>query len=415
MSEPSIGFAARAIALARSPRGLAVLGALLAALLLARVCGGEDEAAYETASPERGALTVKVTATGTLQPINQVDIGSELSGTIRTVAVDFNDVVHKNQEIARLDTTRLEAQVLQSAAAHAAALANIDQASAILLEAEARFARLERVHALSGGKVPSAAELDVGRANAARARADVASASAAAAQAKATLDAQRTDLGKTSIRSPIDGIVLKRAIEPGQTVAAAMQAPILFTLAEDLTHMELLVSVDEADVSAVAEKQHATFTVDAWPGLVFDAEVVQLRYGADALEGVVSYGALLRVENPERRLRPGMTATAEIEVKHVADALLVPNAALRFLPPSSKPDESSGVMRFFRGPPRASRKPPSGNGRGGVEQSVHRLEAGELALVPVTVGATDGTHTEIVAGKLGLDDVLVVELAPVKP
>jgi HlyD family secretion protein len=418
VSEAASNFAVRAVraaAFARSPRGLAAAGALLAALLLVRACGAEDEVAYETASPQRGSLAVKVTATGTLQPINQVDIGSELSGTIRTVAVDFNDVVRKNQEIARLDTTRLDAQVLQSQAAHAAALANVDQARASQREAEAKLARLERVHEMSGGKVPSAAELDVGRANAARALADVASARAAAAQAKATLDAQRTDLGKASIRSPIDGIVLKRAIEPGQTVAAAMQAPILFTLAEDLTHMELLVSVDEADVSAVAEKQRATFTVDAWPGRVFDAEVVQVRYGADALEGVVTYGALLRVENPERRLRPGMTATAEIEVKRVADALLVPNAALRFSPPSSKPDERSSIMRFFQGPPRTPRKPAAGNGRGSAEQTVYRLEDGELIEVPVTIGATDGNLTEIVAGELALSDALVVELALAKP
>ncbi len=413
MSEAAPNFAVRAAAFARSPRGLAAAGALLALLLLVRACGGEEEVAYETASPQRGALAVKVTATGTLQPINQVDIGSELSGTIRTVAVDFNDVVRKNQEIARLDTTRLDAQVLQSEAARAAALANIDQARASLREAEAKLARLERVHEMSGGKVPSAAELDVGRANAARALADVASASAAAAQAKATLDAQRTDLGKASIRSPIDGIVLKRAIEPGQTVAAAMQAPILFTLAEDLTHMELLVSVDEADVSAVAEKQLATFTVDAWPGHVFDAEVVQVRFGADALEGVVTYGALLRVENPGRRLRPGMTATAEIQVKHVADALLVPNAALRFAPPTSKRDERTSMMRFFQGPPR--RPKPSANELREAEQRVFRLVGGELEQVPVTVGATDGNRTEIVAGKLTLLDALVVELALAKP
>lgn len=413
MSGVAASFAARASAFARSPRSLALGGALLAALLLLRACGAEDEAQYETASPQRGALAVKVTATGTLQPINQVDIGSELSGIIRTVAVDFNDVVRKNQEIARLDTTRLEAQVLQSAAAHAAALANVDQAQAGLREAEAKLARLERVHEMSGGKVPSAVELDVGRANAARAQADVASARAAVAQAKATLDAQRTDLGKASIRSPIDGIVLKRAIEPGQTVAASLQAPILFTLAEDLTHMELLVSVDEADVSAVMEQQRATFTVDAWPGHVFDAEVVQVRFGADALEGVVTYGALLRVDNPERRLRPGMTATAEIQVKHVADALLVPNAALRFAPPSAKRDERTSIMRFFQGPPR--RPKPSASALREAEQRVFRLVGGELEQVPVTVGATDGNLTEIVAGKLTLEDALVVEFALAKP
>jgi HlyD family secretion protein len=395
----------------RRPRVLAALGAGLGLVVLWRACSGNGELRYVTEEARRGGLVVTVTATGTLQPINQVDVGSELSGTMRSVEVDFNDPVRKDQVIARLDTTRLEAQVLQSEAALAAANARVEQADASRLEAEAQLARLEHVREISGGKVPSAAELDTARATAASARAEVASTRAAVAQARATLEAQRTDLGKAEIRSPIDGIVLRRSIEPGQTVAASLQAPILFTLAEDLTHMELLVAVDEADVSVVAEGQPATFTVDAWPGRSFDAEVVQVRYGADALEGVVTYGALLRVDNPDRSLRPGMTATAEVTVKRIADALLVPNAALRFSPPAS---ESEGVGDRLRsvmsGRPRFPRRESETREGGPPPQNVYRLRGGSVERIELRAGATDGRWTEVLEGDVAPGDALAVDV-----
>jgi HlyD family secretion protein len=401
---PSLG--ARAFDFARSRSGLALAAALFALWALSRACSGDAALSYETETPHRGELVVHVTATGTLQPINQVDVGSELSGLVREVHVDFNDVVRKGQVIARLDTTRLNAQVLQSEAALEAAAARVEQAKASRLEADAQLARLERVREMSGGRVPSEAELDTARATAARAAAEVASAEAARGQARATLEAFRTDLSKTAIHSPIDGIVLKRTVEPGQTVAASLQAPILFTLAEDLTRMELLVSADEADVSSVAEGQQAKFTVDAWPGESFDAAVVQVRYGADALEGVVTYGVLLRVENPQRKLRPGMTATAEIEVKRIPDALLVPNAALRFTPPQAPEEERSPLrMLFMRRPP--ERPKQAGNSRS-REQRVYRLRRGEPEPVDLTVGATDGVFTQVIAGELAPDDALIV-------
>jgi HlyD family secretion protein len=397
----------------RKPRALAALGAGLAVALVWLAWGGEAETRYETATVRRGELRVTVTATGSLQPINQVDIGSELSGTMRSVEVDFNDPVRKGQVIARLDTTRLEAQVLQSEAALAAANARVEQAEATRVEADAQLARLEHVREISGGKVPSLTELDTARATLGRARAEVASARAAVAQARATLEAQRTDLGKAVIRSPIDGVVLKRAIEPGQTVAASLQAPILFTLAEDLQHMELLVAVDEADVSLVAEGQRASFGVDAWPGRSFQAEVVQVRYGADALEGVVTYGALLRVDNPERLLRPGMTATAEITVRHIDDALLVPNAALRFSPPDGDVPASRGLLRaLMPGPPRRAGSGRETRGAGPAPQRVFRLRRDELERVDVAIGASDGSWSEVRDGDLAVGDALAVDVAP---
>ncbi|MBM4384738.1 MAG: efflux RND transporter periplasmic adaptor subunit [Deltaproteobacteria bacterium] len=407
MSEARQNIVQRALAALRTPRGLGIAAGALALLLVLRSCGGGSEIVFETEEVSRGDLVVRVTATGTLQPINQVDVGSELSGTIRDVKVDFNSVVKKGDVLARLDTQRLEAQVLQSESALAAAEARIEEASASRLEADARLARLERVHEMSGGKVPSAAELDGARASAARAKAEVASASAAAKQARATLDTQRTDLSKAEIRSPIDGVVLKRLIEPGQTVAAAMTTPILFTLAEDLRAMELLVAIDEADISNVAEGQRADFTVDAWPGRTFEAEVVQVRYGADAAEGVVAYGALLRVANPELRLRPGMTATAEIVVKRVDGALLVPNAALRFSPPEI---EDTNLFESMMSRPWWNR--PKNAAKKGVEQVVHREKKGALEPVAITIGSTDGVHTEVVKGELAPGDALAVAAKP---
>ncbi|HEU4429052.1 MAG TPA: efflux RND transporter periplasmic adaptor subunit [Myxococcota bacterium] len=406
MSSPPPNLGARALDFARSRSGLSLVAVLFAVWALSRACGGDAALSYETETPHRGELVVHVTATGTLQPINQVDVGSELSGLIREVHVDFNDVVRKGQVIAQLDTTRLQAQVLQSEAALDSAAAGVEQAKASRLEANAQLARLERVREMSGGKVPSEAELDTARATAARAAAEVASAEAARGQARATLETFRTDLGKTAIRSPIDGIVLKRTVEPGQTVAASLQSPILFTLAEDLTRMELLVSADEADVAAVAEGQKAQFTVDAWPGEAFDAEVVQVRYGADALEGVVTYGVLLRVENPERKLRPGMTATAEIEVQRIPDALLVPNAALRFTPPQAAVEERSPLRMLFMRRPR-ERASPAGNASS-RDQRVYRLRRGEPEPLDVTIGATNGAFTQVLAGELALDDALIV-------
>jgi HlyD family secretion protein len=393
----------RALTALRTPRGLALAGGALALLLLVRGCGGEPELVFESEEVARGDLVVRVTATGTLQPINQVDVGSELSGTIRDVGADFNSAVKKGEVIARLDTQRLEALVLQSESALAAAQARIEEASASQLEANAKLARLERVHEMSGGKVPSAAELDGARAAAARAKAEVASASAAAKQARATLETQRTDLSKAEIRSPIDGVVLKRLVEPGQTLAAAMTTPILFTLAEDLRAMELLVAIDEADVALVREGQRADFTVDAWPGRAFEAEVVQVRFGADALEGVVTYGALLRVANPELRLRPGMTATAEIVVKRVDDALLIPNAALRFSPPEI---EDTNLFESMMSRPWWGR--PQNAVKKGVEQVVHRVNDGALEEVAITIGSSDGVHTEVVKGTLAPGEALAV-------
>lgn len=363
---------------------------------------GADGVRYETQVVQRGDLTVTVTATGNLQPTKKVDVGIEVSGTIRSVDVDYNDKVKVGQVLARLDTTKLEAQRLQAQAALEAARAKVQQTQASAQEARAQLSRLKQVQALSGGKVPAQHELDTAQAALERAQADEASARAAVSQARATLEGTQTDLSKAVIRSPINGVVLKRSVEPGQTVAASFQAPVLFTIAEDLSQMELQVDVDEADVGSVKAGQSATFTVDAYPGRTYPARIKTVYYGSETVEGVVTYKAVLTVDNVDLSLRPGMTATAVITVNQAHNVLLVPNAALRFTPPpqTTKSDRSNSggiIGRLFR-PPHFNVKRPENTK--GPNQRVWTIRDGALRPLDITTGATDGTMTEVKAGAL---------------
>lgn len=379
--------------------------------------GGDDPALrYATQTVQRGNLTVTVTATGTLQPTNQVDVGSELSGIIKTVEVDYNQQVKAGQVLARLDTTKLEAQRLQSQAALESAQAKALQAQATAQEARSQLARFEEVRELSGGKVPSQQDLEAAEATLKRAKADEASARAQAAQAKATLDANRTDLAKAVIRSPINGVVLVRSVEPGQTVAATFQAPVLFTIAEDLTRMELHVDVDEADVGQVKEGQQATFTVDAYPDRPFPARTTQVRFGAKTAEGVVTYEALLTVDNAELALRPGMTATATIVVDQIDNALLVPAAALRFTPPRAEAaQEGRGLVgALLPRPPRPTPKPNANARTKGKSQQVWVLREGQPFPVAITIGATNGLLTVVTSGDLAPGMAVITDTVTVK-
>jgi HlyD family secretion protein len=363
-----------------------------------------DSVQYETQTARRGDLVVTVSATGTLEPIKKVEVGIEVSGTVKSVEVDYNDHVEVGQVLARLDTSKLEAQALQSSSALEAARARLLQAKATVQETEAQMARLEEVRKLSDGKMPSQSEFDTQKAAQARARADEASSKAAVAQAQATLDANQSDLTKAVVHSPIDGVVLVRSVEPGQTVAAMFQSPVLFTLAEDLSQMELRVDVDEADVGVVHEGQEATFTVDAYPDQVFPAYTTLVRYGAETTGGVVTYKTVLKVDNPSLTLRPGMTATAMITVDKRENVLLVPNAVLRFRPPeiqTAKKNSGRGVLGALlpRPPAQESSRRDDTNEKS-KDQQVWVLRDGELAAIPITRGLSDGRMTEVIAGEL---------------
>jgi len=351
----------------------------------------EPQALYVTAMPSRGDLTVTVTATGTVFPTNQVDVSSELSGIIRTVLVDHNDPVKKGQVLAELDTVTLTALVERSRAALLSARARVAQAEATVAERGHNF---ERQKTLNTQRINSENALDVAKADYDRAVASVASAKADVDVAQAELKQNETNLAKTKLYSPVDGVVLKRNVEPGQTVASAFQAPVLFTLAEDLRRIELRVDIDEADIGKVMEGQTATFTVEAYPGRKFPAKIQQLRYASETVNNVVTYKAILRAGNPGLSLRPGMTATAEIVVEEVKGALLIPNAALRFAPPVPKKEKSGGFTLFRM--PRMQASAPAIDTTN-PQRRIYGLREGQPAAIDISVGASDKKMTEVKA------------------
>ena len=366
---------------------------------------------YKTVTVERGDLVVKVTATGQLQPVTQVDVGTEVSGTIDEVLVDFNDRVTKGQVLARLDPDTFQAKKRQAEAALALALAGVKEAEATAIETASK---LRRVQDLIAKRMSSQEELDTAAGAARRAEAALAVAKAKVEQAQAQLDADSRTLVKSEIRSPIDGTVLKRQVEPGQTVAASLQTPVLFTLAEDLTQMELNVAVDEADVGQVAAGLKAEFTVDAYPNRRFPATITQVRYAPETVNGVVTYAALLSLENDDLSLRPGMTATAEILAREVDDVLLVPNTALRFSPPNAnktaKADNGGLVGMLLPRRPPSSRAATPKESKSGKGARVWVPREGQPVAIPVATGATDGNLTEILSGDLEPGTEVLVEM-----
>lgn len=377
-------------------------------LLLAGVAGwllfspptASTAARYQTAPVERGDLTVTVAATGTLQPTHQVDVGSELSGIVQLVLVEENSLVKKDQILARLDLSKLENEVASASAAVEVAEAKVLEAEATQAEAEYNLARQKEIFALSQGKTPSRTEMKIAEATYARASAAVIGAKATVKQSRATLRTHETNLSKASIRSPIDGVVLTRQVEPGQTVASSLQAPVLFTLAEDLAHMELQVKVDEADVGQVRSGQSAIFTVDAYPARDYPAVITRVSFGATTSENVVTYRTLLEVNNDDLSLRPGMTASAEITTTELHDALLIPNAALRFTPPRDATASKQSLISSLI--PRRPRKEKQVRvtAERSEERTVWVLKDGQPTALEIRTGATNGRVTEVLSGDL---------------
>ena len=354
---------------------------------------------FVTEPAAKGNQTLSVSANGTLQPTTSVNIGSELSGTVLRVLVDVNDKVKKGQVLVELDTAKLNDQVARSRAALSAANAKVTQAAATVKEAGGNLARLEEVARLSGGKVPSQAELDSGRATLERALADELSAHASVADARAAAATDETNLSKASIRSPIDGVVLTRTVDPGNAVAASLQAVTLFTLAEDLSKLRLQVNVDEADVGAVKVGQKASFTVSAYPSRKYPARIYRVAYGSTITDNVVTYITYLEVDNSDLSLRPGMTASATITATERQDVLLVPNTALRFTPSLSGAAKAKGgiVSSLLPRMPQGARKTAGGSG---TAKQVWVLREGNAVPVSVNTGISDGRMTEVSGGEL---------------
>ena len=357
---------------------------------------------YDTTPAAVTPLTVTVTATGTIEPTTQVDVSSEISGVIRSVNVDANSIVKKGDVLAALDVKRLSAQLARAKATLAAGEAKLADTKATLIQ---RQLVLDRQSALTKKGFAATQAVDDAVAGRASAAAAVDAAEADIEVAKADIALQEIDISKSDIVSPVDGIVLKRTAEPGQTVASSLQAPVLFTLAEDLTRMQVEANIDEADMGAIKAGQDAAFTVDAYPGRSFPAKIETLEFSPLTTDGVVTYKAILTVDNSDLLLRPGMTATAQIIVQKVDDALAVPNAALRYTPPSPKARAGFDLSRIFFPRPRGRAQVKSETQAGG--RSVWILRHGRPHEVAVTTGATDGKLTQIVKNDLKPGDQVI--------
>ncbi|WP_374605165.1 efflux RND transporter periplasmic adaptor subunit [Arenimonas sp.] len=360
---------------------------------------GEAAGAYRTATVERGDVRVVISATGTLRATTTVDVGSQVSGQVLEVLADYNDRVTQGQAIARLDPAPFQTRLDQAEADLASARASVNEARASVTNAEADY---RRKRDLVERQLIARSEADLALAARDQARARVVSAEAAVRQRQAAVGNARLDVDYTVIRSPVDGVVLLRDIEPGQTVAASFQTPVLFQIAEDLAQMQIDLSVDEADVGQIREGLPVSFTVDAYPDRQFSGEVRQVRLAATATSNVITYPVVVQVQNADLSLLPGMTASAEIVVDGREGVLRVPNAALRYTPPDAPRSGRPGAEGRPRGAPgsmtpgaRPGNAGAAAAGRGGASRTLWVLEGKTPQAVPVQVGVSDGTMTEV--------------------
>jgi len=404
---------------------LVALGVVAAALwfFFGRAPAPESEAArFETATVDRGRIVAKVTATGTLSALVTVQVGSQVSGRVQTLNVDFNDAVKKGQVIATVDPRVFEAQIDQARANDLAAHGNLARARAQASEAERQ---LVRVASLAAQKLVSEADLDAARAAAEVARATARATEGQVAQTAAAVRQAKLNLDYTTILSPIDGIVVSRAVDVGQTVAASFQAPVLFTLAEDLRKMQVNTSVAEADVGKLRPGMASSFIVDAYPGKRFKGVVRQIRNAPQTVQNVVTYDAVIDVDNPELELRPGMTANVTFTVAEREGVLRLPNAALRFrAPPEMLEGEQNGRRRGrggaggaaeAGGPQPATQAPPPIADDEPGRRTVWLLKDDKPTQVRVRPGLTDGLFTELLeesggAPSLREGDTLVTDV-----
>lgn len=382
--------------------------------------GSADQPRFKLAKVENGPLTAVVSATGTLNPVVSVQVGSQVSGQIKEILVDFNSPVKAGQLIARIDPETFQLRVRQAEAdleatraAYAVQRAELARARSSLADAQRDF---ERKKLLVEKNFISAAErdkaqtgYDVALASTQVAEAQASNSAAVVKQRESQLAQSKVDLERTAIRSPVDGIVVKRSVDTGQTVAASLQAPELFIIAKSLTDMQVETSIDEADVGRISLGQRAGFTVDAFPGRAFEGAVMQVRKAAQVVSNVVTYMVIISAANPDLVLLPGMTANVRIVVAQKDKVLKVPNTALRFKPASGADDRGAAAA-----PPRESSKnaapqTPRGGGAGG------RIwipdASGKPKAIQVSLGLSDGTMTEIVAGDLAEGAEVIVAIA----
>jgi HlyD family secretion protein len=372
-----------------------------AVVVLSAGCSGKSQPAYETAKVDKGRIAPKVTATGTVSATVTVQVGSQVSGRVAALYADFNSSVDAGATIARIDPQLFEAALEQARANHMAAQGNLARAQVQAADAERQH---QRTRSLAERKLVAEADLDTARATAEAAKAQVDVARGNLAQSKAALHQAEVNLTYTTIVSPISGTVISRNVDVGQTVAASLSAPTLFVIAEDLRKMQVDTAVAEADVGKLQPGMDASFIVDAFPGERFRGRVRQIRNAPQTVQNVVTYDAVIDVDNPEAKLRPGMTANVTFTWAERNDVLRVPNASLRFKPPPEalkklkKPEGAEGE----EGKKRRREAGPSD------EKTVWLLKNEELEPKKVKIGVTDGSVTEVISG-LSEGDVVVTE------
>lgn len=339
---------------------------------------------YKTVLAQKRTIVTKVLATGNLEPMNSVEVGIEVSGTIREVLVDYNDHVKAGAVMAKLDTTRLTSALESSKAALLRYEANIVEAKASLEYAKNEYKRVEDIYRSTGGSYPSKKEVDEAHTALQKAKASYDVSLAQAKQASFEVQTNKYNLDRAVVLSPIDGIVLERKAEVGQTVVAAMQTPILFKMAKDLTKMRVILSVDEADIGEVKEGQKVEFSVDAYSEKKFYGTITQLRLNSEIVNGVVTYDTVVEVDNSELLLRPGMTVSAHITTSLQEDMLSIPNSALRFTPPNedAKPKNTTKYIWVLQGD--------------------------KAVAMEVKTSKTDGLFTAIVDSNLSMDDLVII-------
>ena len=388
----------------------------------------QDNQLFRTDNVSRMDLSVTVSATGSVEPKDEVEVSSELSGIMADVYVDYNDHVTKNQALAKLDTTNLNATVLEKKSSLKSAKASVSQAQAALEEARLDYQHYQTVWDLSNGKHPSKQTLDSARIAVTKAEASLQVAQASVEVAAADLESAESDLVKATIVSPIDGIVLSKDVEPGQTIASSYSAPTLFLLAKDLKNMELHVDIDEADIGLIKPGQQATFTVDAYGEREFHAEITQIRLAdtEDSDTTVVSYETILKVDNDDLALLPGMTAVTDIAVQSADNVLTIASAALRYTPAfagdGAAAGDEQGSGSFFSLIPRMPRRDSKraadeqGKGNGAAPDGsaiIWVLRNNHPEAVEVKTGISNGLRTEIVSGDLQENDVVIIDAVQV--
>lgn len=355
---------------------IAVIAAIIIILILFKVTGGKKSAAYRIENPKRAKIVQTVEASGTINPVTQTSVGTQVSGRVEEIFVDYNSIIKKGQLLAVIDPSTYKSNVIQQEA-------NLQKLESVFKNAERNYNRYKKLYAQ---ELVAKSELD-------NAELDYLSANAQVVQGRASLDKAKIDLSYTNVVSPVDGIVISKEVELGQTVAASYQTPTLFLVAEDLTKMQIEVNISEADISKIKEGQRVDFNIDAYPTTTFVGKVSQVRNAATTISNVVTYTVVVSVDNDDLKLKPGMTANVSIITAEANNALSVPNQALRFVPPDNAKikDGKDGQRKNFKG------------------QGLWRQNKdGSIYITEVKTGITDGNRTEIISNEITENTPIIV-------